>query len=540
MLTRTLLLTVLLSALPALAKAPRLTLFISVDALGSDVLLRNQPRLKGGLGQLLSSGAFFPTAQYEYAECVTAPGHATLVTGANPSVHGIVSNRFWNRNTEAMERMFADPAFPLLEAPLRSTDDASPKNLMAETLADRLRLATHGKGKALSVTAKGRSAIAMAGQLGQAYWFHEGAGKFISSTYYVKAYPSWVKSFNERRLPESFFGKKWELLLDAKEYPGEDNRPFEADFLGLGRAFPHPLNAQLPSVGAPYYDAIAATPMMNDILSEFAVAALNGESLGKDDTPDVLFVGFSSTDHIYHHHGPYSWEMQDAVLRLDRALETLLAAATKAAGGRGNLLVILSADHGGSAIPEEWITAGLNAARVRETPLLEAVNKDLAGLFGVGKLVQSIEEVDVYLNARLVSEKKLDPSSVRRATAAALARQSGIEWAVSRDELFFQSEKSTLQRAFINGFFPSRSGDVLMMTRVHHVLSDEPDGASHGSPYAYDSQVPLILSGAGVVPGRYPQAVKVTSIAPTVATLWEMAPPAQSAGSPLVEALNRP
>lgn len=259
---RTLALAALLVATAAAAKPPRLTVVIAVDGLGSDTLLRLRPRMKGGLAQLMSQGAYFPTARYEYSETATAAGHATLMTGANPWRHGIVSNRIVNRSTGKDEAILADPAHPVLEAPL-SGDDVSPENLLAETLSDRLKLATHDKAKSIALSAKARAAITMAGRLGKAWWFNDAVGKFVTGTWYAKEFPAWARTFNEKALPQSYFGKEWPLSGAPKDYAGDDDRPFESDWWALGRAFPHPLNGGLPTPGPQFHQALGATPFMN-------------------------------------------------------------------------------------------------------------------------------------------------------------------------------------------------------------------------------------------------------------------------------------
>ncbi|MFP2932866.1 alkaline phosphatase family protein, partial [Pyxidicoccus sp. 3LG] len=351
---RALLLATALAALPASARPPRLTLLITVDALGSDVLLRSRPRLQGGLGQLLNAGAFYPYARYAFAECRTAPGHATLSTGTNPWRHGVIDNRWVDRATGKPVSVFVDPAHPVLEVPLTPGQDSSPANLMVETLADRLRVATQERGKAVAVSLKSRAAIALAGRLGQAWWFDDGVGKFVTGTWYTKEFPTWVKDLNARKLPESYFGKKWELMRPRTEYVGEDERSFEAEAYGLGRTFPHPLDGGMPSPGPLFYKAFGVSPDSHDVLVEAAKAAIAGEGLGKDDVPDLLAVSFSGTDLVFHEFGPYSWEMQDTMLRLDKAVGALVQAAELAAGGRANLVIALTADHGGAAAPEHW------------------------------------------------------------------------------------------------------------------------------------------------------------------------------------------
>ncbi|MFZ5470510.1 MAG: alkaline phosphatase family protein [Myxococcota bacterium] len=527
----------LLAATSAWGKPPRLTVFIAVDAMGTDVLLRNRGRFKAGLSQLLTQGAFFPSTRYEYPETVTAAGHATLSTGAYPWRHGVVSNQYFNRASGKEERIFSDANHPVLEAPL-SSDDVSPENLLAETLSDRLRLATQGRGKSVAISTKARAAIALAGKLGQAWWFHEGVGKFVTGTWYAKEFPAWVKGFNDKKLPDAYFSKEWTLAAPVKDYVGQDDRPFESDWYGLGRVFPHPLKGGLPGPGPQSYSALRSSPMMNDLLVQLSKVAIEHEGLGKDEVPDLLSVSFSAIDKVGHLYGPYSWEMQDALIRLDKSIAELLAAADKAAGGRANLLVVVSADHGGAAVPEEWTAAGLDGRRLHPDAVKKELNKELASRFGPGDYVASIEEVDIYLSSKTLADKKLDAPLVRRAAAAFLARHGNIAYAVARDDLYGADTSPSYLRGMRLGFHPDRSGDVLFVTRPFHVLTEETTGTSHGTPYSYDAQVPLILAGKGVKPGLYRQEIAVVDVAPTVASILEIGCPASSEGTVRAEALT--
>ncbi|PTL85231.1 alkaline phosphatase family protein [Vitiosangium sp. GDMCC 1.1324] len=533
---RALPLLVLVTALPALAKPPRLTLFITVDALGSDLLLRNRPRLKGGLRQLIDSSAFYPYARYGYAKPRTAPGHATLATGANPWRHGIVDNRIIDRATGKPERVFPDPTHPVLEAPL-SNEDVSPANLMAETVADKLRLTTQEQGKAIALSGKARSAIPLAGRLGQAYWFDETVGKFVTGTWYTKELPGWLKSFNAANPPEAWFGKAWEPLLPRTEYVGEDDRAYEGEYYGLGRTFPHPLTGGLPSPGPQAYTAFAISPLSMDLVVKAARAAIEGESLGKDEVPDMLAVSFSATDRVFHQYGPNSWEMQDTLYRLDKAVGDLVALAERAAGGRANLLVVLSADHGGAAVPEHWAAEGMDAQRVDPTALSKGLTEALRAQFG-GDILATVEELDVYLGGKSLEGGKVDGAAVRRAAAAWLLKQPAITLAVARDDLYTMPDVAGMVMPLRRGYFPGRSGDVLFVVKPFHVISADPAGTNHGTPYAYDQLVPFILAGKGVKPGTYTQEISTTDVAPTVAAALEMNLPASAEGEPRYEALG--
>src|SRR5258708_1856718 len=244
------------------AKPPKLTVFIAVDALGSDTLQRIRPRLSDGLARLLSEGAFFPNARYEYAETVTSPGHTTLITGANPSRHGIVANQILDRTTGDRLPAFTYPSYRLVGA-LQATDAASsPQGLLAETLSDRLRVSTQNRGHTVAISAKARAAIPMAGRLGQAWWFSDAAGGFISSAFYVEELPGWVKSFNDRNPPASYFRKSWTPIRPAAEYGGKNLGQFAVHRMGLGRAFPHPLTGGLSAPGPSPTHAPLSTPSL--------------------------------------------------------------------------------------------------------------------------------------------------------------------------------------------------------------------------------------------------------------------------------------
>ncbi len=528
---------VLLAAFPAVAKPPKLTLFITVDSMGSDVFLRSRPKLKGGLATMGRDGATFPTARYDYAETVTAAGHATMSTGTNPSRHGVSSNRIYNRATGKIEAIFHDANHPILEAPLVA-DDVSPVNLMAENLSDRLRLSTQLRGKSIAIGGKARSAIALGGHLGEAWWFSEAVGKFVTGTYYRKEFPAWVKAFNDKKPADAYFGKEWTLLEAAKEYVGDDEGPGEGDWWGLGKKFPHPLNGGLSAAGPNSYSALATSPMFNELQVQFAKAAIDGEQLGKDDVPDLLSVGFSALDLTYHLYGPFSWEMQDHMLRLDKAIAELIAAAEKAAGGRANLLVVVTADHGGASIPEQWAAQGVDGVRVSPAALEKALEKELATKFNGGDLVSMVERADIYLDLKAISDKKLEATAVRRYAAAWLMKQPDVALAVAREDLNGADPSAGWLPALRAGYYPDRSGDVLILLKPGRVLELEPTGTSHGTPYAYDALVPLMLLGKGVKAGWYPKEIRMIDVAPTVSALMEMLPPAMSEGEVRDQAIS--
>jgi len=522
-----------LFAIPAHARPPRLAVVVAVDSMGSDVFQRMLPRFRGGFRTLAEQGAYFPDARYEHAETVTSAGHATLSTGTSPWRHGITSNKLYDRASGKRVTVMWDPAVPLLDAPA-GKDDTTPARIEAETLADRLVTATQGRGKAVAVSGKSRAALALAGRLGEAWWFHEGTGRFVTSAWYRKETPAWVQAFNDAAPADRGLGKPWTLSAPPAEYAGLDDRPYESDGWGLGRTFPHPVS-RLAEGNA--YTALACTPASSELVTDFAVRALSEAKLGKDDVPDLLLVSYSGVDRAYHLYGPYSWEMQDHLLRLDALLAGLFAAAEKAAG-KGNVVVALTADHGGAAIPEEWAEAGLPGVRVSPATYERGLSQALEATFGAPGLVLGLEELDLFLDRRVISARGLDAVAVRRAAAAWLNAQPDVQLAVAEDDLPTAPDTQGLFPALRKTHFPGRSGDVLVVLKPWRVLDDQASGASHGSPWLYDAQVPLLLWGPGITPGIHPETVHPTDVAPTLSTLLEVGAPASAEGHPLSQALR--
>lgn len=532
---------VLLLSRPVVAAPPppRLTLFVVVDSLSAERLMRSAPRLTKGFGPLMQDGAYYPVISYQHAETVTGPGHTTLSTGAHPGHHGIVSNEIFDRDTKKLRRIFSDPEYPVLEAP-KDKGDVSPRAIEAEALADRLKLATDGRAKVVALAGKARAAMPLAGKLGQAFWFSETNGKFVTGTWYAKELPAWVKAFNAKGLPDSHFGKKWELSAPASSYAGEDALPYESDAHGLGRTFPHPLTGGGDTPGPEFYTALSHSPVQGELLVELARSAMASEELGRDEVPDLLVIGMSWVDRIFHRYGPDSWETQDALLRLDAQLATLVAAAEKAAGGKDKLLVVLSADHGSSAIPEALTRAGVPTTRLHPDVLARAADEALKTEFGKSKgggLVLGVEQNDLFLDIKALAERKLDATKARAVAARALSSRPDIAIAATREELLSTVTRNEEFRVLQRGFHPARSGDILFYATPNAVLTDEKDAANHGTPYHSDKDVPLILRGAGVRKGRIHTEGHPVDVAPTVAALMRIGSPGQADGRVLHEVL---
>ena len=241
-------------------------------------------------------------------------------------------------------------------------------------------------------------------------------------------------------------------------------------------------------------------------------------------------MSFSSNDYVNHQYGPYSWESQDALLRIDRAMAELVTASERAAGGRANLLVVVTADHAIAAVPEEWAARGVAAVRVNPQGVAQALSKELGARLG-GEVTAVLEPPDVHLGGKAYLGAKPDAAvAARRAAAAWLAKHPSVVVAVAKDDVDTAGDLRGYARTLRLGFHPERSGDVLIIPRAFHVWDPESVGTDHGTPYAYDTQIPVVIAGHGVKAASYAQEISLADVAPTVATLMEIGAPAQSEG----------
>lgn len=537
---------------------PRLILQITVDQLRGDLPLRYYDRLgEGGFRYLWENGTVYSNAHHAHANTETIVGHATLATGAHPSLHGMIGNLWFDRETGELTYNIEDSRYPLLTEgadvdkqteidptqKAAGTDGRSPMAILGTTFSDELAIHTGGQSKIFGVSIKDRGAVSMAGHAGKAFWFSKKTGEFITSRFYYQAYPSWVTQWNDKRLPFSYGNTSWELLHDASTYlfGQEDDRPWEIKFPGYGRIFPHPF-------GKPdhkYFTTLLTLSPVGDALTlDFAKALMTAEELGQDHIPDYLSVSFSSTDYVGHLFGPSSLESEDNILRLDRTLADLLAFVEHHVGLR-HTLIVLSADHGGPEAPGYLNEFGIAANYVQpDTWEKQPALARLKDRFGIGKeLIQRYSHPYVYLNQQVIQEKGLNQAEIERAVAEELVKFEGVELAISSRALQEGSFPDTpLYRSVLHNFHPTRSGDIFVIFEPHWFINDF-DGltvaSTHGSPWRYDTFVPMVFSGNGLAAKTIFREVQTVDIALTLSKYLRLKAPSGATGAPLVEVLNQ-
>jgi predicted AlkP superfamily pyrophosphatase or phosphodiesterase len=539
------------------ADTPRLVLQITVDQLRGDLPTRYYARLgEGGFRYLWENGVVYRNAHHAHANTETIVGHATLATGAHPSGHGMVGNLWFDRETGYTTYNVEDGRYRLLTAGADVDKDAeidptqraarsegrSPAAILVTTFADELRRHNNGQSKVIGVSVKDRGAISMAGHAGTAYWFSKASGEFVTSTYYLDQYPKWVQAFNDTKPASRFANTAWELMHEQGSYlfGDSDDREWETDVAGFGRVFPHTFG----DGSSPYFTTwLTLSPAGDELVLDFAKKALVGEQLGADDITDYLSVSFSSTDYVGHVFGPSSLEAEDNILRLDAALAELLAAIDEQVG-LDNTLVVLSADHGGPDTPGYLNKLGIPAGYVdpgtwdRET----AISRIKSRFRIKGDLIEAYDHPYLYFSADVKNNPKIDQVELEAAVVAELMKFPGVSLAVSSSALRRGGlPDNELYQAVVRNFHPTRSGDVFIVFEPNWFINDF-DGlvvaSTHGSPWNYDTHVPIVFAGAGIAPDAIDRRVLTIDLAATLSAYLGISMPSGSVGEPLAEVLG--
>jgi predicted AlkP superfamily pyrophosphatase or phosphodiesterase len=497
------------------AKKPKLVLLVAVDQFRYDYLTRFRAEYKGGLARLLDTGAVFTNAHYEHFPTVTAIGHSTMLSGATPSISGIVGNEWYDRETRQQVTSVSDDRTTLTGVE-GARKGASPSRLLVSTIPDEMKM-VNALSKAIGISSKDRSAILPVGRMADgAFWFDTTTGNFVSSTYYNQSFPGWAEKFNKSRTVDQWVGKVWRRTDAPAEVPA---------FLNLGA-----------KAEKKYYDNLDRSPFGNELLVEFAEAAIAGEKLGEDENTDVLTVSLSANDRVGHSLGPDAAEVRDISIQTDRVLATLFDYLDKQVGV-GNYITVLTADHGVAPMPEVMAKRHMPGGRLPEGVVLNAIQTGLSQRFGEGQWVVGKSGPAPYFNYDLIKEKKLTHEEVETVAAEAVRAVPHIYRVYTRSQLLSGRVLTDLvDRRVSAGFHHERGSDLFVVSEPYWLF--EARGTSHGTPYNYDSHVPVILMGPGFKRGRYVGRAAVNDIAPTLATVLEIEMPSGASGRVLAEALE--
>lgn len=521
----------------------KLVLVIVVDQFRYDYLERFADLFgNGGFKRLMNQGAFFTNANYDYVPTFTACGHAAVFTGSIPAQNGIVGNVFFDRDIGKVRTMVIDEAAHLVTSAgvSQRAGAPTPRDLVGTTIGDQMRLATNFQSKVVTVSLKDRSAVLPGGQRPNgAFWYSDATGQFVSSDYYSKELPAWVRKFDAGGA-DKYFGMKWDRVLPPEAYKRAQAENLPLQKSALGSKFPYVVTGGDEKPGPKFYSALTYSPFGSEYLEEFGKAAIDAESLGADEFPDLFSISFSSPDLTGHYYGPDSQEIVDTYVRLDRVIADLLSFVDKRVG-LANTIIAVTGDHGVLPVPEYLKSKGYDSGRLNGREVIDAANKALGARFGEGKWIIGFVNDQLYLDQKLIAEKKANAAEAERLAGEAALSVSGVVNYFTRTQIMEgRVPAGPIARRVTNGFYPKRSGDVWIITKPLYFFSEGEIPTTHGSPYNYDTHVPIILVGSGVLPGRYNAACSPSDIAPTLAALLSVEPPAGRTGRVLIEALVGP
>jgi predicted AlkP superfamily pyrophosphatase or phosphodiesterase len=544
---------------------PKLVVVIVIDQFRGDYLDRYRADFKpNGFRLFEDKGAVFTDCYYDYANTTTAPGHATIATGAYSDGHGISDNQWWDldRNTKRPVSSVEDDRYVEIgDAATCSSKDctgASPRNLMASSVGDELRLATEGQAKVFGVSLKDRAAILASGSTANgAFWIDPVSGHFVTSSFYMTALPQWAKDFNSSDEPQQ--------AITAAGLTSASN----------------------------FYEQVGQTPAANTYELDFAKALIQGEQLGKHNVTDLLMVSLSANDIEGHRFGPDSPQEHQMVDALDADLDSFFTWLDKYLdGGLGNAVIALTADHGVAPTVQVASTLGLPAANIRMDALIANLNEAINAKFSPGDKIayvlphQSLPYLSLdstRFDRAGVNEQEAE-EAVRDAFPAALAKLAGVAFqkqpaspkATMPDSMtpagagnaapasaaaapHRDAAPPTLAHIYTRvqlakGEYPnsefgqllahsySRNGGWYVMAILEAFQMDvaDPTHTTHYSPYSYDRHVPLAFYGAPFAHGTYHTRVAPVDLAATLASLLGIDQPSSSVGRVLTLALHPP
>lgn len=518
---------------------PKLVVGLVVDQMRWDYLYRFYNKFGNeGFKRLLNTGYSLNNVHIPYVPTVTALGHTCIYTGSVPAIHGIAGNDWTDKETGKNVYCTTDESVQPVGTTNGKVGSHSPKNLWSTTVSDELRLATNFQGKVVGVSLKDRASILPAGHTPNgAYWFDDSTGNFITSTWYMNELPQWLKSFNALNLPDKLVANGWNTLLPIGEYTesSPDNSSWEG-LLGSAKTPTFPYS----SLAADYKskkDNIRYTPFGNTLTLKLAEAALEGEKLGSDDVVDMLAINLASTDYAGHKFGPNSIEVEDVYLRLDQDLAQFFN-YLDAKVGKGKYTVFLSADHGGAHsvgfLQEHKITTGFFGDGMELN-----MNQKLKEKFGVDKLINAVDNYQIYFDRKLLKENKLALDDVRDFTIQEIENDPNDLYAVSVVKVQEASIPEPIKQRIINGINRQRSGDIQLISHDSMLPPYSKTGTTHSVWNSYDSHIPLIFMGWGIRHGESDKPYFMTDIAPTVSSLLKIQFPSGNIGNPISEVTGK-
>ncbi len=522
---------------------PRLVVMIVVDGLPSRHLENHTEKFsEGGFRFLMTQGAQLTEARYGFANTCTASGHATLITGAQPNRHGIISNIWFDRRLGREVYAVEDAGHEYLGEPMAKRRGTSPKNLKVPALGDALNEQTGKKSRVFAVSMKDRSAILLAGKTGTAYFYSSLTGRFITSHYYAENYPAWLAGYHAKKPQDAWFKKSWDLGFAPETYQDAAITSRYAVDSGIGKKFPHNLEGDKKFPDSKYYSKLSKTPFADEYLLDFTKTLIKEESLGHnpEGAPDLLAVSFSAQDSVNHFFGPESVESLDSLLRLDRMLAELIEFISRETGLE-SVLFVLTADHGFADSPEHFKSRKLESGRLDSIKILKDLNRHFSKKFGPAEYAVHWSAPTIYFDHALLAKKGIATPEAEKEAVSFFASYPGIAHVFTRGQLdnpYLISDG--LERKVWRSWEFETRGDLYLIQNENYYLMDEAHefASNHATPYDYDARVPLIFFGRWFKASKFKTPADIADVVPTLSQLLNIAPPEGSEGKVIGDILK--
>jgi len=526
-------------------KSPKLIVGIVVDQMCYEYLYRYYDKFgDDGFKKIMKKGTNCRNTNYNYLPTFTGPGHASIYTGTTPNNNGIVGNDWLDRKTGLEMNCVGDPSVKSVGT-TSDEGQCSPINLKANTITDNLK-STYPNAKVISMSIKNRGAILPGGHLSDgSYWYDYATGKFITSSFFKSQLPNWVNSFNNEKQPEKYMQGEWNTLYPIETYTesGVDDSPYEHLLPGkLKPTFPYDLKNMSNTEGVTAAGLFPYTPFANTMLADFAIKSIDAEGLGLDDQTDMLCISFSTPDIIGHAFGPYSIEIEDTYLRLDKEIALLLQNLEKKVGKK-DFVMFITADHAVVPVPQNLMDKGLPGGYVFLEEYMDNLSEKLISKYGED-LIFGEENLNIYLKQDLIKSLGLKPEAVNTFIANEIKTWNGVKKVFTSEQLLVSGVDDEWTDMVRKGFHPAESGDVIFILEPGFLPKSADSetarkGTSHGSAYGYDTHVPLLWYGRGILKQEIFRPINITDITMTLTHMLYLQKPNATTGQPILELLKK-